>query len=413
MDHHIQNLSSVEQAEQFATQILLSLPQSMVYHNLLHTTEVAKAAAKIGTYVNLSEEEKNILLVSAWFHDTGYKKSYENHEEHSIKYVKAFFKETDFPEELQQKVIDCIKSTRLDQEPKTLTERVLNDADFIHLSKKSYFDKLLLLKSEREHYYEKKIPDSQWYDENLLFLRSHRYYTEYGKTVLGPKVEKNVMVQLKMIKKLGKLQDEIIGQDLNYDPERIKELKKKLKKVEGRPDRGIETMFRLTSRNHINLSSIADSKANILISVNSIIISIIISGLIKTLDNHPHLVIPTYVILVINVVTIVFAIFALRPNVTAGKFTRKDIEEKNTNLLFFGNFHGMERADYRWGMMEMMNDSNYLYSSLIDDIYFLGKVLGKKYKYLRISYNIFMWGMIVAVIAFVISNIMYTQGLTI
>jgi hypothetical protein len=121
----------------------------------------------------------------------------------------------------------------------------------------------------------------------------------------------------------------------------------------------------------------ADSKANILISVNSIIISIIIGGLLKSLDKNDYLIYPTYLILAINVITIVFAIIALKPNVTKGKFTRKDIEEKNTNLLFFGNFHGMDRVDYKWGMMEMLNDSNYLYSSLIDDIYFLGKVLGK------------------------------------
>jgi len=166
----------------------------------------------------------------------------------------------------------------------------------------------------------------------------------------------------------------------------------------------------LTSRNHISLSSIADNKANILISVNSIIISIIISGLIKTLDNHPHLIWPTYMILTINVVTIVFAIIALRPNVSKGKFTRGDIEKKNTNLLFFGNFHSMNREDYKWGMMEMLSDSDYLYSSLIDDIYFLGKVLGKKYKYLRYSYNIFMYGIILAVIAYVIANFNYLHS---
>lgn len=216
-----------------------------------------------------------------------------------------------------------------------------------------------------------------------------------------------------MIRRLGKFQDEMIGKDLNIDADRLKELKKKLRKVEGRPDRGIETMFRLTSRNHLQLSTMADSKANILISVNSIIISIIIGGLIKALDTNPHLIFPTYVILTINVVTIVFAILTLRPNITKGKFTRKDIEEKNTNLLFFGNFHGMEREDYKWGMMEMLNDSNYLYSSLIDDIYFLGKVLGRKYKFLRISYNIFMFGMIFAVLAFAVANFIYNRSLSI
>ena len=401
----------IEKAEKAVTDILLTLPETMVYHNLNHTWEVVKAADKIGNYANLTEEEKEILMLSAWFHDTGFKFNYDNHEEKSIEIAQEFLEQNNFPAERTEKVISCIISTKIDQKPKTLTERVLNDADFIHLSKKSYFDKLLLLKSELEQAKGTKLIDSEWYESNLEFLKSHQYYTEYGKTVLSPKVEKSIEIQSKMLKKLGRLQDEVISKDLHLDPDKIKELKKKLKKVEGRPDRGIETMFRLTSRNHLQLSAMADNKANILISVNSIIISIIISGLIKTLDTHPHLVIPTYMILTINVVTIVFAIMALRPNVTKGKFTRKDIEEKNTNLLFFGNFHGMNRNDYKWGMLEMMSDSNYLYSSLIDDIYFLGKVLGKKYRFLRLSYNIFMYGIIVAVIGYVVANISYINGL--
>lgn len=400
-------------AEKLATDILLSLPETMVYHNLNHTSEVVNAAEKIGTYANLNEEEKEILMLSAWFHDTGFKYLYDNHEEKSIEIAKEFLVSNNYDTDKTEKILSGINSTRIDQIPKTLTERVLNDADFIHLSKKSYFDKLLLLKREMEQFNGTKMSDAEWYQENLEFLKSHQFYTEYGKTVLYPKVEKNVDTQTKMLRKLGRMQDEAIGKDMHLDPEAIKELKKKLKKVEGRPDRGIETMFRLTSRNHLQLSAMADNKANILISVNSIIISIIISGLMKSLDSHDYLIIPTYIILTINVVTIVFSIMALKPNVTKGKFTRKDIEDKNTNLLFFGNFHGMNRDDYKWGMVEMMNDSNYLYSSLIDDIYFLGKVLGKKYRFLRWSYNIFMYGIIIAVIAFVLANISYIREISI
>lgn len=401
----------IDKAEKFVTAILLSLPDTMVYHNLIHTRDVVKAAEKIGTYASLSDDEKTILLLAAWFHDSGIKYTYENHEDKSIEIARAFLKENEVSDEIIEKVCSTIDSTRINKNPETLIENVLNDADFIHLAKKSYFEKLLLLKTELENINGYKMMDAEWYERNLDFLKNHRYYTEYGMTVLGPKVEGNVQVQLKMIKRLSKMQDEIIGKDLNMDPDHLKELKKKLKKVEGRPDRGIETMIRLTSRNHINLSAMADNKANILISVNSIIISIIISGLIKTLDNHQHLVLPTYMILTINVVTIVFAIFVLRPNVSKGKFTRKDVEEKNTNLLFFGNFHGMEREDYQWGMKEMLKDSNYLYTALIDDIYFLGRVLGKKYRYLRYAYNIFMYGMIVAVISYVIANVYYINNI--
>ncbi len=405
-DNHI-----IKKAEKTASALLLTLPESMVYHNLFHTRTVTKAAKNIGLYSNLIDEDLEILMISAWFHDTGFKFDYNNHEEKSIEIAIEFLKQNNYPSEKTEKVIACIRSTKINEEPKTLVECVLHDADFIHLSKKSYFDKLLLLKNEREKITGKKIAEYEWNQQNLEFLKSHSFCTEYGKTVLNPKVKQNIDIQVKMLKRLARMQNFVMEGELNINSDRLKELKKKLKKAEGRPDRGIETMFRLTSRNHLQLSAMADSKANILISVNSIIISIIISGLIKTLDSHPHLVVPTYMILTINVITIVFAILTLRPNISSGKFTRKDIEDKNTNLLFFGNFHGMTREDYKWGMEEMMTDSNYLYSSLIDDIYFLGKVLGRKYRFLRLAYSIFMYGIIIAVIAYGLANLYYLTQL--
>jgi hypothetical protein len=60
----------------------------------------------------------------------------------------------------------------------------------------------------------------------------------------------------------------------------------------------------------------------------------------------------------------------------------------------------MELPDYDWAMKEMMKDKDYLYGSMIKDIYFLGVVLARKYKLLRISYSIFMYGLIGAIIAF-------------
>jgi hypothetical protein len=170
-------------------------------------------------------------------------------------------------------------------------------------------------------------------------------------------------------------------------------------------------MFRLTSKNHIDLSGMADTKANIMISVNSIILSILIGSLMQKLDNNPQLIIPTYVMLIVNLGSIIFAILSTRPNITSGKFTREDIEKNRTNLLFFGNFHQMQRNDYQWGMNRMMQDGQYLYASLIDDIFFLGVVLGRKYKFLRISYNIFMYGLVSAVIVFMVSNAYYRAHL--
>jgi hypothetical protein len=94
---------------------------------------------------------------------------------------------------------------------------------------------------------------------------------------------------------------------------------------------------------------------------------------------------------------------ATRPNLSKGRFLREDIKQKRTNLLFFGNFHSMSVEEYEWAMKEMMKDADYLYGSLIKDIYYLGSVLGRKYKFLRISYNIFMFGFVLSVLSFIVA----------
>jgi hypothetical protein len=151
----------------------------------------------------------------------------------------------------------------------------------------------------------------------------------------------------------------------------------------------------------------ADSKAHIMISVNSIIISVILSVLVRRLEDYPNMVIPSIIFLTTAVLTVIFSVLATRPNVTSGIFTKADIEKKNANLLFFGNFYKMHLEEYEWGMKQMMTDADFLYSSLTKDVYHLGVVLGHKYKLLRISYNIFMFGLIISVLAFLIAAIFF------
>jgi len=174
--------------------------------------------------------------------------------------------------------------------------------------------------------------------------------------------------------------------------------------------RGIQTMLRLTSDNHLELSNMADGKANILISVNSIIISVILSVLVRRLEVDTYLIVPTVMFLTFSVATIVLAILATRPKISQGVFSREDIMNRKTNLLFFGNFHKASLEEYEWGMSQMMKDQDYLYGTLIKDIHQLGVVLGRKYRLLRVAYNVFMVGIIVSVLAFAIAVILNGTG---
>ncbi len=199
------------------------------------------------------------------------------------------------------------------------------------------------------------------------------------------------------------------------ESEKVEKLKEKISKLQEKvkqakeltPTRGIETMFRTTSKNHMELSAIADNKANIMISINSIILSVMVSVLIRKLEEYPHMTVPAVLLTIVCLTTIVFAVLATRPNISKGKFERLDIVNKQTNLLFFGNFHRMSLKDYQWGMKEMLQDADYLYGSMIKDIYFLGVVLGKKYRLLRMSYTIFMFGFVLSILGFIIAELFF------
>ena len=136
-----------------------------------------------------------------------------------------------------------------------------------------------------------------------------------------------------------------------------------------------------------------------------IIISLVLSNLVSKLDNpsNNYLIWPTAIFALFTVISIVLSVLATRPNVTSGKFTKEDVANKKVNLLFFGNFHKMKLDEFEWAMAEMMKDRDYLYGSLTKDLYFLGLVLNRKYNLLRITYTVFMIGIIVSVIAFAVA----------
>lgn len=400
----MENNSLLTNVERYVTDILKNqLSSDLVFHNIEHTVKVVDAVKAIGTHEQLSSEEMEMVQIAAWFHDTGYRDLYYGHEEKSKAIAAAFLSKENVPPEKIDKILGCILATQVGNKPQNDIEKVLVDARQIDVKGGDY--KMHLDQLGQELLAVKKIEQSeveglQNYLEDIL---KYEFHTTYGKEVLLPARDKHKVKLEKRLNKLQKVVDESLSGSLGVTAAQLKAMKKKLQKAEGRPERGIETMFRLTSKNHIDLSGMADSKANIMISINSIIMSVVLGSLMQKLDSNDHLIIPTIILLSVNLGALIFAILSLRPNVSAGLFTREDIENQKTNLLFFGNFHKMKREDYHWGMNKLMENANFLYSNLIDDIYFLGVVLARKYKLLRTSYTIFMFGMVIVVIAFVIS----------
>ena len=370
------------------------LPHTFIYHNLSHTRRVVKSTQELIEGENVSEDRVELLLIAAWFHDVGYVKGIEEHEEVSAKMASSYLKEHDYNGKNIELVASLIKSTKMGVEPSTHLEKILNDADNSHFGKKGYADISDLLREEWEQQKVKEFSDVKWIKENVTFFtKYHKFYTDFALEYWQPQKDKNLAALLKLQKKLKQEEKKNKKRDEEFA---LKKNKAKL------PERGIETMFRVTLKNHITLSNIADTKANILLSVNAIIVSLVLSNLVSKLDNpsNDYLIWPTVIFVLFTVISIILSILATRPNVTSGKFTKEDVANKKVNLLFFGNFHKMSLDDFEWAMGEMMQDRDYLYSSMKKDLYFLGKVLDRKYKILRLTYSVFMVGIIVSVIAF-------------
>jgi predicted metal-dependent HD superfamily phosphohydrolase len=364
----------------------------LIYHNYNHTLEVVDAAKIIGKGSGLSKEDLEIVELAAWFHDVGYQEKSDGHEKVSSQYATDFLEKGEFDEDRIALVTSAIIATKYPQQPNTLLEKVLCDADLSHLGTKSYLEKCQLLRFEG-NLINDTDNDDLWIDHEIQFLSNHRYHTEFAQREYAKMKSKNILM-------LRQMQISALNDSKKLKEKEQKEITKKLT-----PERGIETMFRVSFRNHMALSVIADNKANIMLSINAIIISILLSTLVPSFDSNPALIIPSTLLLLVCIVTIVFATLSTRPKISAGTFTRDDIKQKKPNLLFFGNFHGMPLNEFEWGMEELMKNRDYLYGSMIKDFYSLGTVLAKKYKYLRICYTIFMFGMIASILAFIVSFI--------
>ncbi|MEP7375438.1 MAG: Pycsar system effector family protein [Chitinophagaceae bacterium] len=391
----------IKQAEEKITSLFESAsPENLLYHSIEHTKNVVDRANEIAAHYELSVRDIIGLNIGAWFHDVGHLYTDpSSHEQKSAELMREWLADKGEYAGLANEIERVILATKLSVSPQGLVQEIIKDADTYHFGTPELKKMDKLMKKEMSL---RNMPVTDWEKNTLVLLDSHQFYTSYCKELLEEGKQKNIA---KIKKKIELGYGDNSGKTVLPAEEKKDKGKGKDDKTgqSGFITKGIQTMLRLTSENHMRLSEMADNKANILISVNAIIISVILSVLIRKIEVDKHLAIPTFIFLASALITIVISILATRPKITSGIFTREDILNRKTNLLFFGNFFKSELTEYKWGMSTMMKDPEYLYGALVDDIYYLGKVLGRKYNLVRLAYGVFMVGIIVSAFAFIIA----------
>jgi predicted metal-dependent HD superfamily phosphohydrolase len=343
-----------------------------LYHNLAHTEAVVAAAKQIGNHYQLNEKDFFIVTTAAWFHDIGYLIQPECHEVEGAEAGAAFLRQQGVSAEIIAAVKACIEATRIPQSPANLLEEIVCDADLFHLGQDSFKGINKRMHAEKELLMNCSFTKNRWRLGTIEFLENHHYHTDYCRMLLGDKKKAHLEALKKKAMAVAGQHPEAFKEHIDFpaadhcaagseqwahppavpddrtvqlpvtadkQPVAATERKpetedggkgkndKKTKKGkkegngEGRPDKGIETMFRVTASNNQRLSNMADNKAHIMISVNSIILSAVISLLLRKLDNNASLAIPTYLLITVSMLTIIFSILATRPTIPKGTFT--------------------------------------------------------------------------------------------
>lgn len=189
----------------------------------------------------------------------------------------------------------------------------------------------------------------------------------------------------------------------------VEELPKKEKKNKNKKKeqlRGVETMYRVTYQNHIALSQLADNKANMLISINGVIISVLIA-IVTRLGAVSWSLLPVVVLIGGSLVSLAFAVIAARPRLGGGRVTLDQVRDGTGNVLFFGQFTTMPLDEFQESLRVLSKERKLLYDHLSRQLYHMGESLNGKYRLLQVAYMVFFAGIAGATAVFIV---LYAMG---
>jgi hypothetical protein len=375
----------------------------LTFHNYQHTAGIVALVEKIANtplpdHVNwsVSDDTLEIAQLAAWLRDTGFLYEYERPQDHSIRIARDFLDRHHVSPPKAERVINCLIATHSGKVDNSAQELLLDAINGYHYTV-SYFDTNPLLRLEWELMQNRYISTLDWNQIQLQFLLKTQFYTPYGKLHFEPVLANNIYTQKNKVEKSRRTGEPSLEEDGSL--RKFQQLERKL------PSDATQTFFRANYRNHINLSAIADNKANIMISVNAILISVLISLLTykNITETNPMVLLPVIIFLFTGLVSLIFAVLSIRPKVTSLNPDGTTPEVAKKNIVYFGNFVHLKLEEYEEAMDAMFRDGELLYGNMVRDLYFLGKVLDKKYRYLTLAYNTFMIGFIVTVIMFLVA----------
>ena len=374
------------------------------FHHYNRTMNIVRNCDALAVNMNLGRQELKLAHLAAWFLELGYSQDHQNYQVKSVELARKYFKTKDLENGIFEKIEECILSTRVPQQPVSVISQIVCDASMYHLAEKDAVQQADALRAEYAEVSQTIFTDEEWLNENIRLISNHFYFTTCARDLFQKRKERTLATFQAERELLHTLQKEN-GDFVLHNPGKDK---KSVMEEEIKLERGVETFFKITERRHMDLSTKAHDKASLLISVNAIVMSIVLSVLITKLEENQYLLLPTLLLVITCAVTIVFSIISTRPRIIGSHSNDKSGGDE-VNILFFGDFADLSLAEYKKIMKDTYKNKVELYDSLSRDIYYQGVVLKWKFKYINIAYNIFMYGFIFTILSFITAFALHMQ----
>ena len=386
--------TQLQQAKQFCLESLNAEKKpGLVLHNFIFAQHLYDHIERTRLNLNLAPHRAISAKIAAWMYVLGFQDNYTEPEIGALEQAKRFSAHVQLSQELADKVNYCLYCTSAPYtDPVAEEARLFLDALNSFCWIEDFDNYVKLLKVEQKMISGEIISNLQFDEKLLQNLLSIRFFHPHSNVIYQALLNQKISDYTEKVEK-GRVKEETLQNSGQFA-----QIEKKI------PNSGIQTFYRTNYRNHINLSAIADNKANIMISVNAILISVILSIVsYKNLaEENPMILMPVIIFLVTGLSSLVFAVLSARPKVTRQAEDASPDEIKK-NIVFFGSFTRLKPETFEKALDEVFRDSSLLYGNMSRDLYNLGKVLDKKYKYLTVSYNLFMLGFIFTVLTFIIA----------
>ena len=362
----------------------------LVFHSFGRARALVDAAREVADGAKLDDDDLTALLLAAWFHDTGYAAGPKGNRKQSAEMARAFLAEQRQPPQLAEEVAAAIQATDSPSPDKPVQE-VLHDALLLVIANKNYLALAEQFRLERERRKDEVHSDVEWTKICIAFFDNHHFRTRYAQLEYNAGRAANLV-------RLHKLLREQVAEAAHQDAEQAKVTKGMGKTV--------ENIFDSLSRNQIQLFKILDRRTSTMIQVNAIMITLIVGLLLRRIEEYRALLMPTLLLLTVNLITIFISIYSMRVGRSdVRRILGSDAAAHDDNVLMFSNDVPWSLEEFRGRMNRLASDWPKLQQTLVDDLYFIRKLLLSRGKALAVSYDVFTVGLALSVLSFAIAMI--------